>query len=414
MTMTDLLLPPSPPTSDEHAQNPPPPQPPFQPPAAPPLRLPDPEPPSPERPRRRGAGFVGGVVLGALVGAVTAGGIVAVTADDDPAPAQTAAPVATVEADTSNTPSAASTVTVAPAGTIAEIVATARPSVVSIHTSVTQSDIFGQQVEGQAAGSGWVLSADGYIVTNDHVVDGATDVTVEFSDGSAADATVVAADPESDLAVLKVDRTDLTPLPLGSSDDLQVGDQLVAIGNALDLSGEPTVTTGIVSATGRYLVEPNGARLANMIQTDTAINPGNSGGPLLNMSGQVVGINTAVAGQAQNIGFAIAIDPAQRVIDALRNGSLPDHALLGVSSQATPDRNGVEVVEVVPGSAADDAGVQVGDVITAVGDITIATPDDLGRAIAERTPGDQVTVTVDRGGQTVDLTATLGVRAADG
>jgi putative serine protease PepD len=404
--MTDLLTPPAPPTYEPSA----PPRAPFEPPAGPPSHTPDADPadrPDDGRPsRRRGAGFVGGVVLGALVGAVTAGGIVAIT-DDDPAPAESATAV-----DAQSDPTAsANDVEVT---TIAELVATVRPSVASIHTSVSQPDIFGREVDGQAAGSGFVLSADGFIVTNNLVVDGATEITVDFSDGSSAVATVAAADPESDLAVLRVERTDLTPLPLGSSDELQVGEQLVAIGNALDLSGEPTVTTGIVSATGRYLVEPNGARLANLIQTDTAINPGNSGGPLLNMQGEVVGINTAVAGQAENIGFAIAIDPARRIIDDLRNGELPEHALLGVSSQPTADGEGVEVVEVQAGSGADVAGLEVGDVITAVGDVSIDVPDDLGRAIAEQAPGDTVEVTVERDGETTTFTATLGARSSEG
>ena len=133
---------------------------------------------------------------------------------------------------------------------------------------------------------------------------------------------------------------------MGSSSALQVGDQLVAIGNALDLSGGPTVTTGIVSATGRSLAEENGVELTDMIQTDTAINPGNSGGPLLNMAGQVVGINTAIAGQAQNIGFAISIDHARTLLDQLEKGQVPAHALLGVGVQPTDDGEGVTVAEV--------------------------------------------------------------------
>jgi putative serine protease PepD len=270
--------------------------------------------------------------------------------------------------------------------------------------------MFGTVTEGQAAGTGFVLTADGYIVTNNHVIDGATDITVDFSDGSEVSAEVVAADPNSDLAVLKVDRSDLTPLPLGSSDDLQVGEQVVAIGNALDLSGEPTVTTGIVSATGRYLTEPNGARLVNLIQTDTAINPGNSGGPLLNMNGEVVGINTAVAGRAQNVGFAIAIDPARRMIDDLRQGDVPDHALLGVTTQPNADGDGVEVVEVTPGSAADNAGLEAGDVISAVDERAIEQPDDLGVAIAERRPGEEITIRYDRDGSGAETTAVLGAR----
>jgi putative serine protease PepD len=335
-----------------------------------------------------------GAAIGALIGAGVAGGIVTVANQDSD-------PVASV----------ASTIAGDPAqNDIAALVSTARPSVVSIHNSVSQTDMFGTVTEGQAAGTGFVLTADGYIVTNNHVIDGAPDITVDFSDGSEVSAEVVAADPNSDLAVLKVDRSDLTPLPLGSSDDLQVGEQVVAIGNALDLSGEPTVTTGIVSATGRYLTEPNGARLVNLIQTDTAINPGNSGGPLLNMNGEVVGINTAVAGRAQNVGFAIAIDPARRMIDDLRQGDVPDHALLGVTTQPNADGDGVEVVEVTPGSAADNAGLEAGDVISAVDERAIEQPEDLGVAIAERRPGEEITIRYDRDGSGAETTAVLGAR----
>jgi putative serine protease PepD len=205
-----------------------------------------------------------------------------------------------------------------------------------------------------------------------------------------------------------VTKDGLTALPLGKSGDLQIGDQVVAIGNALDLSGAPTVTTGIVSATGRSLDEPNGTHLTNLLQTDTAINPGNSGGPLLDMRGEVVGINTAIAGQAQNIGFAIAIDPAKALIDQLQSGEVPEHALLGVSTQ--PADHGVEVVDVSAGSAADDAGLQVGDVITKVDDQAVATPDDLATAIGAHQPGDEVTVHFTRDGAAKTATATLGAR----
>jgi S1-C subfamily serine protease len=262
-----------------------------------------------------------------------------------------------------------------------------------------------------------VLSDDGFLVTNDHVVDGATDITAEFSDGTSADATIVAADPDSDLAVLKVDRTGLTALPLGDSAGLRIGDQVVAIGNALDLSGGPTVTTGIVSATGRSLTEPNGEHLTNLLQTDTAINPGNSGGPLLDMQGQVIGINTAIAGQAQNIGFAIAIDPARALIDQLRTGDVPDHALLGVTTQPTPAdaaTEGARVADVSAGSAADDAGLEAGDVITAVGDQAVTTPDDLATAIAGHRPEDTVEVTYVRDGDEHTVTVTLGTKDAAG
>jgi putative serine protease PepD len=345
--------------------------------------------------RSGGPRFITGVVVGALVGAGVAGGIVAVVGRDGTNSVAPSTPTITV-----------------PHNAISAIVADARPSIVTIHDSITQTDIFGNVAEGQAAGTGFVLSSDGYVVTNDHVVEGATDITVSFSDGTTAAATVVAADPNADLAVLKVDRTDLTPLPLGSSGTLQVGDQLVAIGNALDLSGEPTVTTGIVSATGRSLTEPNGVKLVDLIQTDTAINPGNSGGPLLDMSGKVVGINTAVAGQAQNVGFAIAIDPAKTLIDELRSGQVPEHALLGVTTQPGQGASGAEVVTVENGSAADTAGLRAGDLITAIDEASVGSPDDLGTAIAEHRPGDQVRVTYERSGRSQTVTVTLGARPA--
>ena len=166
--------------------------------------------------------------------------------------------------------------------------------------------------------------------------------------------------------MLKVERTDLQPLAIGNSDDLQLGDQLIAVGYALDLKGEPSVTAGILSAKNRTITEENGEQLVNLLQTDTAINPGNSGGPLLNSRGEVVGINTAIAGQAQNIGFAIAITPVMDVIGSLQSGTVPDRALMGVTTQPVGDGQGAEIVEIAPGSGAADSDLAVGDVVTAV------------------------------------------------
>ncbi len=362
-------------------------------------------PPRPEPPTRRtrdrmGGRFAAGVVLGAVVGAAVAGGIVAVADHNDHTTA-----VAAIA------PSAAPAAVATTQNPIAALVQKTEPSIVSIHDDISQTDIFGQTQSGQAAGSGFVLSADGLIVTNNHVIEGATNITVNFHDGTTAKAAVVAHDPNSDLAVLKVDRSGLTPLPMGDSSALQVGDQLVAIGNALDLSGGPTVTTGIVSATGRSLDEENGVELTDMIQTDTAINPGNSGGPLLNAAGQVVGINTAVAGQAQNIGFAISIDHARTLLGQLEKGQVPAHAQLGVGVQPTTDGHGVTVASVDPGSAAAEAGLRVGDVITKVDDSVIDSPDTLGAAVAAHQPGDQVAVTYTRNGTSNVLNATLGTRS---
>ena len=264
--------------------------------------------------------------------ALVAGGAVLINNDNGDA-SSASQPAATTPAESDSADS--SSVTVVPDGSsVHDLVVAARPAIVAIHTTLTETNVFGQQIEGEAAGSGFVLSADGYIVTNNHVVDGASDITVTLDDGTTETAKLVGADPRADLAVLHIDRTDLTPLALGDSDKIQVGDSVVAIGNALDLGAEPTVTGGLISAKDRTITEPNGSVLVDLIQTDAAISPGNSGGPLLDMTGHVVGINTAVAGQGQNIGFAIAINRANDLIKQLRNGEVPQHALLGVTTQA--------------------------------------------------------------------------------
>jgi S1-C subfamily serine protease len=295
-------------------------------------------------------------------------------------------------------------------GTIGDLVQAARPSVVAVRQDVVETGPSGATRRGQAAGTGFVLSADGYIVTNDHVVAGGDSPVVTFADGTTEQATIVAGDPSRDLAVLKVDRTDLVPLAVGDSDELRLGDQLIAIGYALDLNGEPSVTAGILSATNRTITEQNGTQLVNLLQTDTAINPGNSGGPLLNGRGEVVGINTAIAGRAQNIGFAIAITPVMDIIDELRGGNVPGRALLGVSMQPTGVGPGAEIVEVTLGSGAADGGLRVGDVIVAVDGVAITDPTSLGAAIAGFQPGETITVTVERGTSTQEFTITLGTR----
>ena len=190
---------------------------------------------------------------------------------------------------------------------------------------------------------------------------------------------------------------------------MQVGDAVVAIGNALDLGAEPTVTGGLISAKGRTITEPNGAVLVDLFQTDAAISPGNSGGPLLDMTGHVVGINTAVAGEGQNIGFAIAINRAIELIDQLRNGETPQHALLGVTTQPNPNGDdGAVVVDVQAGSAAAAAGIREGDIITRLDGDVVDGPEALAALIAGHRPGDEVTVELERDGETQTVDATLG------
>ena len=352
--------------------------------------------PSP-RPSRQRARFGAGVLVGMAVTGAALGGFV--VGQDSSTP---------VASPTKSTTVLAQPVSVS-TGSIGDLVEAARPSVVSVRQEVTQTGPLGTS-QGQAAGTGFVLSADGYIVTNNHVIADGDSPIVTFADGTSEPATIVAGDPSRDLAVLRVDRADLVPLAVGDSDELRLGDQLIAVGYALDLNGEPSVTAGILSAKNRTITEENGAQLVNLLQTDTAINPGNSGGPLLNGRGEVVGINTAIAGQAQNIGFAIAITPVMDVIDSLRGGSVPDRALMGVTTQPTGEGLGVEVIEIAEGSGAADSSLRVGDVIVAVDDTDITDPTSLGAAIAGYQPGDTVTVTVERNGSTQEISVTLGTR----
>ncbi len=352
-----------------------------------------PPPPAANGPARGRARFGAGLVVGAAVTAAALGGYVVGQGNDPTAPVAEPAPAVVAQPVVTET------------GAIGDLVAAARPSVVLVEQQVQRAGRFGG-----STGTGFVLSSDGYIVTNNHVVAGGDEAVVTFDDGSTETATIVAADPSRDLAVLQVARTDLQPLAVGDSDGLRLGDQLVAVGYALGLDGEPSVTSGILSARNRTITDPTGEQLVNLLQTDTAINPGNSGGPLLNMNGEVVGINTAIAGQAQNIGFAIAITPVMDVIAELREGNVPARALMGVTTQLPADGGGAEIVDIAPGSGAAASPLRVGDVVTAVDDADVTDPSSLGSAIARYQPGDDVTVTVERGGSSVDVEVTLGTR----
>jgi len=362
-----------------------------------PMGAPTPSPTPAPRPRGRGR-FGAGILVGAALTGAAVGGY-AIGQQDTPSAAVT-----------SGAPSVAAQPVSVASGSISDLVDAVRPSVVSVRQEVTQTNTLGQTQRGRAAGTGFVLSADGYIVTNNHVIAEGDSPVVTFADGTTEPATIVAGDPSRDLAVLKVDRTDLVPLAVGDSEALRLGDQLIAVGYALDLNGEPSVTAGILSAKNRTITAENGAQLVNLLQTDTAINPGNSGGPLLNSRGEVVGINTAIAGGAENIGFAIAITPVMDVIDSLREGSVPDRALMGVTTQPTGEGLGVEIIEIADGSGAADSDLRVGDVIVAVDDTDITDPTSLGAAVATYQPGDTVTVTVERNGSTQDVAVTLGTR----
>jgi putative serine protease PepD len=298
------------------------------------------------------------------------------------------------------------------AGSIAAVAAAVQPSVVQLNVSGSQ---------GEGTGTGFVVSSDGYIVTNNHVVGDAGDsgtIDVTFVDGSTATGKLVGANPGYDIAVVKVDRTDLTALTLGSSDAVNVGDIAIAIGSPLGLQG--TVTSGIISALDRPVTAGGRGDLAyiNAIQTDAAINPGNSGGPLVNASGEVIGVNSAIAtlgmGDASGsigLGFSIPIDTAKRIVDELINTGTSQTPIIGVQLETDFAGPGGAVEVVTPGSPADAAGLQEGDVITKVGDNLISDSTELIVAIRANAPGDEIELTVLRNGQT--LTVPLTLTAAD-
>ena len=314
---------------------------------------------------------------------------------------------------------------------VADVYKQSYKSVVEITVNSTASNPFGGEEQQQAQGSGFVYDSDGHIVTNDHVVDGATSVSVRFWNGGTYKATVVGADPSTDLAVIKVDAPDsvLNALPVADSTKVEVGDTAIAIGSPFGL--EETVTSGIVSALHRSMTAPNRFTINDSIQTDAAINHGNSGGPLLNSSGEVIGVNAQIAGDTGanvGVGFAIPSSTVSKIADQLIQSGKVEHAYLGVSVQTIPESvadqlnlvAGAEVTEVRSGTPADKANLKAstsektvdgtqyatgGDVITEVDGQTIVTSEQLQRAIDSHKPGDTIKLTYSRNGDshTVDV-----------
>ncbi len=336
-------------------------------------------------------------------------------------------------------------------GDFRELVKSAGPSVVNINTEKTvkrrsalppgfemfrghpdlegffdQFDSFGgngPQGRGSkrnSLGSGFVVSADGYIVTNNHVIEGADVIRVTFS-GKANDegykAEVIGTDPDTDLALLKIDAKNLPALSFGNSEALEVGEWVLAIGNPLGL--DKTVTAGIVSAKGRNI---NSGSYDDFLQTDASINPGNSGGPLLNMAGDVVGINTAIAQRAQGIGFAIPSSMAKKIIDDLKANRRVSRGWLGVTIQsvdaatakalALKEPTGALIGSVMEGQPADKAGIKPGDIILTINGVTIEDSEQLLRKVALLAPNSKVALTVWRDGKEIDMTLTVAERDA--
>lgn len=269
------------------------------------------------------------------------------------------------------------------------------------------------QGEQRSQGSGFVIDRDGHIVTNYHVVAGATSVTVTFSDGREVDARVVGTDPSTDLALLDVDvpADELTPLELGRSSDVQVGDPVVAIGSPFGL--EETVTTGVVSALDRSIDAPNGFAIDGAIQTDAAVNHGNSGGPLLDMSGRVIGVTSQIesrSGGNDGVGYAVPSDTVRDVVSQLLEDGEVEHAYLGVAIESA--ERGVRLAEVRPDSPASEAGLRSGDVVTAVDGKRVSSAEDLRGTIAAKRPGDEIELEVRRGDSARTVTVELGTRPA--
>ena len=274
-------------------------------------------------------------------------------------------------------------------------------------------DIKVKTASGEDEGSGFVIDSSGHIVTNDHVVAGAKAITVTFADKSTATAKLTGADPSSDVAVIQVDASDaklkLTPLTFADSTTAEVGQSVLAIGSPYGLEG--TLTTGIVSALDRPIQSPNHYTIAGAIQTDAPINSGNSGGPLLDAEGAVIGMNSQIessSGANAGIGFAIPANTVRSVAQTLISGGTVKHAYLGVQVGDPTTGTGALLGKVTAGGPAAQAGLKAKDVVTAVDGQPITGADDLAAAIAAKQPGDALTLTVRRAGESQSIKATLG------
>ncbi|BBA78798.1 protease [cyanobacterium endosymbiont of Rhopalodia gibberula] len=280
-----------------------------------------------------------------------------------------------------------------------------------------------EQIE-RGTGSGFILSKDGKILTNAHVVAGTKEVTVTLKDGRTFEGKVLGTDPLTDVAVIKIEANDLPKVQQGNSDDLLVGEWAIAIGNPLGLDN--TVTTGIISATKRLSSQVGvGDKRIEFIQTDAAINPGNSGGPLLNSDGQVIGMNTAIIQNAQGIGFAIPINKAERIANKLIKDGKVEHPFLGIQMvEITPEikkklqesqeldlttDQGVLIAKVMPDSPAEQAGLKTGDILQGIGEKRLNNPGEVQKAVEETQVGEILNLQIERDGSPINLSVKVGV-----
>jgi serine protease Do len=322
------------------------------------------------------------------------------------------------------TPTSTSSSTATPADyytlpSITSVVDEVNPAVASIVVGTVTYDWWGQSVPSEQAGSGIIIDKRGYIVTNNHVVDGATSITVSIPDGRTFNATLVGTDPATDLAVIKINGDNLPTASFGNSSAMRIGDWVVAIGNALALDGGPTVTAGVVSATGRSITEDSGTTLYDLIQTDAAINPGNSGGPLIDLNGKVIGINTAKVSSVDvsGVGFAISSNSAKPVIDDLITKGYVSRPYMGISLVTVTSAianyyglgtaTGAFISQVGQTSPAATAGLKAGDVIIAIDGKSISSSDDALKAIRSHSIGDTIQVSYYRGKSLQSASVTL-------
>jgi putative serine protease PepD len=374
-----------------------------------------PDPPDDRRPPRRSPGrrfLAVTLTTAALLGGTAGAGVVALTGERDGDGSATTATA--VQSSTSHTTDTSSTSLDASA-----VYASVLAGVVEIAATGTSSSSAGPMGQGSsestATGSGFVVDANGHIITAAHVVDNATSIKVTFADGTTRTATLTGKDDATDVAVLKVDPSGLTlhPLKLGRSASLDVGDAVAAIGSPFGY--EESLSTGIVSGLDRTIEAPNGFTVAHAIQTDAALNPGNSGGPIVDSSGRVIGIADQIATngsseQSSGVGFAVPIDLIESELADLEAGRTVTHAYLGVSTTESTRTRGAVVASVTAGAPASAAGLKAGDVVTTIDGKQISGSGDLVSAIAGHDPGDRITITVRRDSDTRTLTATLATQ----
>ncbi len=299
------------------------------------------------------------------------------------------------------------------------------PSVVVVTTDkVVMDNFWGGTRVVSGAGSGVIYTADGYIITNNHVIEGAQNITVKLNDGTEYTATLVGSDPQTDVAVIKIDGTGLVPAVLGDSDHVQVGEEVIAVGNPLGTLGG-TVTNGIISGMNRSI--NIGGREMTLMQTNAAVSPGNSGGGLFNVNGELIGIVNAKSAEenTEGLGFVIPVNTARQVAqDLIENGFVTGRPMLGIKVQTIADPQtamqfgvqsmGVYIMEVTPGSGAEAAGLKVGDRILSVGDKIVESSDDVLNALNGYAAGDEAVLRVVRGQTIITANVTLNERPSDG